>query len=71
MTIKSDFAILDVKTGRGALNKRLAKRPRGGPCPTEMRVPIVIHGYIDGVHGSFDGVSQEYSVTVTSIEAKP
>ncbi len=69
MKIKSDFAILDVLTGRGALNKRFANRPRLGPCPVEMRVPVVIYGYISDVHGGFDGVSQEYTVTVTKVEA--
>jgi hypothetical protein len=71
MKIVSDFALLDVKQGRGALNKRLANRPRSGPCPDHMRIPVVIHGYIDDVWGSFDGVSQEYTVVVTKVEATP
>lgn len=68
MEIKSDFAILDVKTGRAKLNKHFDKRPRLGPCPKEMRVPVVIRGYIDGVWGGDDGVSREFSVTVEKVK---
>lgn len=66
-SFKSDFAILDVKAGRAKLAKHFAKRPRLGPCPKEMRVPVVIRGYIDDIHGSDDGVSREFTVTVTSV----
>lgn len=65
---KSDFAILDVKAGRAKLAKHFAKRPRLGACPVGMRIPVVIHGYIDGIHGSDDGVSREFSVTVQSVK---
>lgn len=64
---KSDFAILDVKAGRAKLAKHFADRPRMGPCPAKMRVPVVIRGYIDGVWGGDDGVSREFTVTVTSV----
>lgn len=63
--MKSDFALLDVKTGRGALNKHFAKAPRGRECPVAMRVPVTITGYIDGIWGSGDGV---FSVTVESVK---
>lgn len=68
MQIKSNFAILDVKAGRGALNKRFEKRPRLGECPPELRVPVTITGYIDGVHSGDDGVSREFSVVVQSVK---
>lgn len=68
-SIKSDFAILDVKAGRAALAKNFAKAPRIGPCPEAMRVPVVIHGFVDGIWGGDDGVSREFTVTVTKVEA--
>lgn len=70
MAIKSTFAVLDVKAGRGPLNKHFAKRPRLGECPPAMRVPVTITGYIDGVWSSDDGVSREFSVTVQSVKTK-
>lgn len=70
MEIKSDFALLDVKAGRAALNKHFAKRPTIGECPPKMRVPVTIHGYIDGVWGGDDGVSREFCVTVQSVKTK-
>lgn len=63
---KSDFAILDVKQGRAELAKRFGKdRPRRGAGA--LRVPVVIHGYIDGIWGNDDGTSQEFCVTVTKV----
>lgn len=64
---KSDFAILDVKAGRAALARRFVERPRLGECPPAMRVPVVIHGYVDGVWGDDDGISQEFCVTITKV----
>jgi hypothetical protein len=65
--MKSDFAILDVKSGRKALEKHFRNRPRLGECPSAMRVPITIKGYIDGVHSDDDGVSREFSIVVQSV----
>lgn len=54
----SDFAILDVKRGRAALEKRLK-------CgPLRVRVEMAI----DRPHGSDDGTSQEFSCTVLSVK---
>lgn len=64
----SGFAILDVTVGRAKLAKHFADRPRLGKCPKALRVPIVIHGYIDDIHGNDDGTSQEFSVHVESIK---
>lgn len=66
-SIKSDFAILDVTVGRAALTKHFEKRPPIGVCPPALRVPVVIWGYIDGIHSHDDGVSREFSVTVKSV----
>lgn len=66
--IKSDFAILDVKTGQSGLSKHFENRPRNGPCPAEMRVPVTITGYIDNIWGSYDGVSREFSVHVDKVK---
>lgn len=63
MRIKSEFALLDVKTGRGALNKLIAS----GHDLSEP-VEVVIRGKITHRHGSFDGTSQEFGVAVASVE---
>lgn len=70
MAIKSDFAILDVKAGRAALAKHFKDRPRLGECPPKLRIPVTITGYIDDIHGSDDGVSREFSVTVQSVKTR-
>ncbi len=57
---KSDFAILDVKTGRAALAKRLAKTGK----PAWVRVDMLI----DRPHGRDDGTSVEFSCTVLSVK---
>lgn len=62
--ISSDFAILDVKKGRKKLKKHFDGRPHMGVCPEELRIPVVIRGYIDGVNGRDDGTSQEFTVIV-------
>lgn len=68
LRIKSDFLIIDVKQGRHALEKHFRARPDRGACPKELRVPVTITGYIDGVFGNDDGVSREFTVTVESVE---
>jgi len=65
--MKSDFAILDVKAGRKGLAKHFVKRPRSGPCPRELRIPVTITGYIVGQWGRDDGTSIEFEVEVTSV----
>lgn len=57
---KSDFAILDVKKGRGALYKRFEKSSK----PIRVRVDMTI----DRAHGRDDGVSMEFSCTVLSVK---
>ena len=59
-TFKSDFAILDVKHGRAALEKRLAKLGK----PIRVRVDMTINY----PHGSDDGTSIEFSCTVLSVK---
>lgn len=76
MKISSDFAILDVKNGRRALFEHFKPRPRLGPCPEELRIPVTITGYIGDVWSKDDGTSQEFEVQVDSvhlanIEAEP
>ena len=68
MEIKSDFALLDVKGGREKLFEHFKNRPFMGECPEELRMPVTITGYIDGVWGGDDGVSREFSVTVENVE---
>jgi hypothetical protein len=59
MTFKSDFALLDVKAGRAALAKRIAKG---------TRIPVIIHGTITGQWGRDDGTSIEFEVDVTKVK---
>lgn len=67
MNITSGFALLDVKKGRHKLAKHFTKRPPLGPCPPELRIPVVITGFIDGVHSRDDGTSIEFQVEVTGV----
>lgn len=67
MKISSGFALIDVKDGRNELAKHFKSRPRLGPCPEKLRVPVTITGYIDAVWGDDDGESREFSVTVESV----
>jgi hypothetical protein len=55
---KSDFAILDVKRGRAALEKRIAKTGK-----VRVRVDMTI----DYAHGNDDGTSIEFACTVHSV----
>jgi hypothetical protein len=57
MAIKSDFAILDVKAGRDALMKRVAKG---------AKVRVIIEAEIDSA-GNDDGVSREFNCVVLSV----
>jgi hypothetical protein len=66
--ITSDYAILDVKKGRAALERNFRGRPCIGHCPEHMRVPVKITGYIDAVFGDDDGTSREFCVTVERVE---
>jgi hypothetical protein len=62
--LKSDFALLDVKGGRGALFKALGYTRKDGP----MLIPVTITGYLVGAWGSDDGTSQEFEVQVTGVK---
>lgn len=60
---KSDFALLDVKSGRAALEKRISKLEKAG-----KGIRIRVDMMINYVHGGDDGVSQEFSCTVLSVK---
>lgn len=66
--LSSTFALLDVQKGRKQLAEHFAARPHMGACPKELRIHVVIHGYIDHQHGRDDGTSTEFAVTVTKLE---
>ena len=68
LSVTCDFAIIDVKRGRTVLANHFRDRPRVGPCPPELRIPVKLTGYIEAQHSGNDGVSIEFSVDVTSIE---
>lgn len=57
---KSDFAILDVKDGRGDLARKI--KFRGGPV--HVRVDMMINY----ASGNDDGISQEFACTVLSVK---
>lgn len=63
ITIASDFLILDVKSGRKALAKHIAK---GG------KIRLTIDVELDTQHSGDDGVSIEFSGTVLDMrETQP
>lgn len=70
MRLKSDFALLDVTHGRRQLDKAIDRNGKTGAETHDLpeRIPVVIHGWITGRHGSDDGVSQEFSVAVDRVE---
>ena len=57
---KSGFALLDVMTGRAALERRLKKTGK----PIRVRVDMTI----DEAWGDCDGISQEFTCTVLSVK---
>lgn len=59
MAITSDFAILDVKTGRSELARRIGHG---------AKVLVHIEMLIDNQHGRDDGTSIEFSGAVLSIK---
>lgn len=61
MTFKADYAVLDVKAGRGALKKII---------DSGATVPVVIEGVIDTDTRNDDGVSREFGIRVTKITPK-
>jgi hypothetical protein len=61
MPFKSDFALLDVKTGRAALARRIAKGEE---------IPVTIRGTIIGVWGNDDGTSIEFQMDVASVKER-
>lgn len=63
---KSDFALLDVKSGRATLAKLFAVN--GYPEKVEVRIPVTIKGFITHRHSGDDGVSIEYGVEVSDLK---
>lgn len=66
MKLHSEFALLDVKHGRRQLDKMIDKS--GHHHDLAKPIPVTIHGFITGRHGSDDGTSQEFTVKVTRVE---
>lgn len=58
MKVKSNFALLDVKSGR----KKLAQKVGNG-----ARIPVTITGFITHQFGNDDGTSIEFTVKVTDV----
>jgi len=58
MKTTSNFAILDVKTGRAKLRKLVKDH--------KLKIPVTIKGYITGDWSGDDGTSIEFEVQVTS-----
>ena len=64
MKIKCEYAFIDVTTGRSKLTKLLRGVPPIGPCPTTLRIPVALTGYVTRIHSNDDGVSREFLVDV-------
>lgn len=64
---KSDFVLLDIKSGRASLAKLFGGNgyPEAGK---EVRIPVTINGFITHRHGNDDGVSIEYGVEVETLK---
>jgi hypothetical protein len=65
-TLKSGFALLDVKSGRKALFKALGYTGRSGAAP----IPVTITGFIVGAWGDDDGNSREFEIDVRKVETR-
>lgn len=68
MKLQSDFALLDVKHGRRQIDKLIDRH--GSNHDLADPIPVTIHGYITGRHGSDDGTSQEFTVRVDRVETE-
>lgn len=65
--ISSDFAILDVKNGRNALDQMLIGQM--GKLKPTMR--LLIEAEVDYAWGGDDGISQEFALDIKSMRWKP
>ena len=66
--ITSDFALLDVMKGRHKLAKHFKGREgKLGPCPPELRIPVVVVGSLVGRASNDDGVSIEFEIEVDDV----
>ena len=66
--IRTIFAIVDVTKGRHVLARHFEARPAMGLCPPELRIPIVLRGYLSGQNSRDDGTSIEFTMDVESFE---
>lgn len=57
--LKSNFALLDVTTGRAILARRVA---------AGERISVVIRGVINSQWGDGDGISTEFEIDVSSVK---
>jgi hypothetical protein len=65
----SGHGVVDITNGRAAL----ANHFNFGPCfghATGEPIPVVIYGYIDGIHRHDDGKSREFTLDIEKIELK-
>lgn len=69
--ISSTFAILDVQKGRHKLYRHFSSGGYRIPferCPENLRVPVIVTGYLSGIWGADDGKSREFEVHVDKVE---
>jgi len=60
-----DFAVIDIKAGRGAVADHFDKLPdRVGPIPDEFKLPFALRGHLNGINSDNDGESQEFTAHV-------
>lgn len=60
LTLKSGFALLDVKAGRAKVRAALKKN---------QKINVVIRGTLSTAWSRDDGISQEFQIDVTSLKA--
>jgi hypothetical protein len=66
--ITTNFVIVDVTRGRMELARHFEARPAMGVCPKDLRIPIVLRGYLSGQNSRDDGTSIEFTMDVESFE---
>ena len=62
MKIKATFGLLDISTGRKALERRIKEGH-----DLDEPVEVIIHAFITHRSGTFDGVGQEFGLVVKNV----
>lgn len=67
ISVTSDFAILDIKSGRAKVSKALGGNWEEN-IPSHHKIPVTIKGYIVAQYSGDDGVSREFKIDVSTVK---